>query len=388
MKKVLVVGGDGFIGWPLSLRLSNLGYSVLIIDNLSRRNIDKELGSNSLSNIETIENRLKTWKKLTNNDIMFENVNVSSDYDRLVTVMKEFMPNTIVHLGEQRSAPYSMKNTKTRQYTVNNNLNGTHNILNAIIEVDKTIHLVHLGTMGVYGYGTVPNTVIPEGYINVKIKNIHDEEHETEILHPTYPGSVYHMTKSQDAIFFHFFSKNYKIKITDLHQGIVWGINTKETLLHDDLSNRFDYDSDYGTVLNRFIMQSACNMPITIYGTGQQTRAFIHIENSMDCIVIAIENPSTTLGKVKIFNQVTETHRLTDLANLIKNIYEDTELSYIENPRIELVSNDLIVKNQQFLDKGLSPILLSKDEISNIYEFIRKHKQNIKPELIMPLSKW
>jgi UDP-sulfoquinovose synthase len=388
MKKVIVVGGDGFIGWPLSLRLSNLGYTVLIIDNLSRRKIDEELGSNSLSNIETIENRLKTWRELTNNDIKFENVNVSSDYERLVTVIKDFSPNTIIHLGEQRSAPYSMKNTKTRQYTVNNNLNGTHNILNAIIEVDKTIHLVHLGTMGVYGYGTVPNTVIPEGYINVKIKNIHNEEHETEILHPTYPGSVYHMTKSQDAIFFHFFSKNYKIKITDLHQGIVWGINTKETLLHNNLINRFDYDSDYGTVLNRFIMQSACNIPLTIYGTGQQTRAFIHIENSMDCIVIAIENPSTTLGKVKIFNQVTETHRLSDLAHLIKSIYDDTEITYIENPRIELVSNDLIVKNQQFLDKGLSPISLSKDEIGNIYEFIKKHKDNIKPELVMPLSKW
>ena len=215
-----------------------------------------------------------------------------------------------------------MKNSSTKRYTVNNNLNGTHNILCAIVEIDKNIHFIHLGTMGVYGYGTVPDTIIPEGYITIDMKNQNNESKSVEILHPSYPGSIYHMTKTQDALFFQFFAKNYKLKITDLHQGIIWGLYTKETLLHDDLVNRFDYDSDYGTVLNRFIMQVVFNIPLTIYGKGNQTRAFINIENSIDCIELAVNNPPQKGDRVKIFNQITETHRLINLVELIKNTFD------------------------------------------------------------------
>jgi UDP-sulfoquinovose synthase len=306
----------------------------------------------------------------------------------LCKIIKTFNPQTIIHLGEQRSAPYSMKNSTTKRYTVSNNLNGTHNILCAIVDINKDIHFIHLGTMGVYGYGSIPDTIIPEGYLNVTMKNKFNEERNVDILHPAYPGSIYHMTKTQDAMFFQFFAKNYALKITDLHQGIIWGSQTKETLKHSDLYNRFDYDSDYGTVLNRFIMQSINNTPLTIYGCGKQTRAFIHIENSMDCIELALKNPPSRGDKVKIFNQMTETHTLIDLANLILEVVPKAAIQYIENPRKELVENSLEVKNQTFLDLGLTPIHLTKETILEIYEFIRQHKDSVNNSTILPMSFW
>ena len=387
MKKVIVVGGDGFCGWPLSLRLSNNGYNVCIIDNLSRRQIDLELSSNSLTPISSIEDRINTWKEITGKIIEYINIDIANNYEDLCSFLSEYKPDVIIHLGEQRAAPYSMKNNKTKRYTVHNNLNGTHNLLCAIVDVDKDIHFIHLGTMGVYGYGTIPNTVIPEGYINVKMTDSYNQEKSVEILHPSYPGSIYHMTKTQDALFFQFYAKNYQLKITDLHQGIIWGAHTKETILNDKLINRLDYDSDYGTALNRFIIQSCIEHPITIYGSGEQTRAFIHIENSMDCIELAIKNPPNKGDRVKIFNQVTDTHKLIDLANMIKNIY-GTEINHIKNPRNELSSNELNVSNSQFLNLGLEPIKLDREHIIELYDIISKYKSNINIKNILPSSFW
>jgi UDP-sulfoquinovose synthase len=382
---IVIIGGDGFCGWPLALRLSSLDHEILILDNFSRRKIDIDLSSNSLTPICDLSTRIDEWKKITNKTILFEQINVAHEYERLKKIISNFKPDTIIHLGEQRSAPYSMKNEQTKTYTVDNNLNGTHNILSAIVEIDKNIHLIHLGTMGVYGYGTIPDTVIPEGYVNVKMG---DDDTPVEILHPSYPGSIYHLTKTQDALFFQFYVKNYKLKITDLHQGIIWGHNTKETILSEKLINRLDYDSDYGTVLNRFIIQSALDIPLTIYGSGGQTRAFIHIENSMDCIVLALNNPPISGDRVKIFNQITETHKLSDLANMIQHLYPNTKISHIENPRKELVSNDLKVSNKQFLDLGLNPIKLDKEHIGEIYDLVSLYSDRITTKLIYPSSFW
>jgi UDP-sulfoquinovose synthase len=387
-KNIIVVGGDGFCGFPLSLRLSAHGHTVKIIDNLSRRKIDVELASGSLTPIQSLEVRLRVWKEKTGKTISFTNLNVAEEYEEFCQVLREFRPAAIVHLGEQRSAPYSMKTPKTRRYTIDNNLNGTHNILCAISVVDPEIHLVHLGTMGVYGYGAVPDTVVPEGYINVAMKNAKGESKEVDILHPAYPGSIYHMTKTQDALFFQFYVKNYQLKITDLHQGIIWGVFTKETAMDDRLLNRFDYDSDYGTVLNRFILQSALGIPLTVYGTGGQTRAFIHLENSMDCIEIALSNPPKRGDRVSIFNQITETHTLIDLANFIQKIYPTTKIDHVSNPRKELSQNDLKVSNQQFLNLGLKPITLSEDRIREVYEYTLKYKEYVNKEKIYPSSFW
>ena len=385
-KNILVIGGDGFCGWPLALRLSNSGHKVVIVDNLSRRKIDLELGTNSLTKISSIYDRIKAWKEVSGKDIKFELLDVSKEYDRLVSVMKNEDINTIVHLGEQRAAPYSMKSRTTSRYTVDNNLTGTHNVLSAIVDVDPSIHLVHIGTMGVYGYGAVEDSIIPEGYVNVKMDDGKGNFKDQKILHPSYPGSIYHMTKTQDALFFQFYAKNWNLKITDLHQGIIWGLFTKETKMDPRLINRFDYDSDYGTVLNRFIMQSACDIPLTIYGSGGQTRAFIHIENSMDCIEIAIDNPKE--GPVTIFNQMTETHNLNNLANLIKEHYDNTKIEYLDNPRKELRSNDLKVTNKKFLDLGLDPLKLSGEKLKEIHDYIKLNRTDVNMKTILPSSFW
>ena len=239
-KTIFVAGGDGFCGWPLCLRLSTNGHRVVLLDNLSRRHIDTELGCESLTPISSVEKRLHAWKTVTGKTIHFEMIDLAKEPDRLCGLIKQYQPEVIVQLAEQRAAPYSMKSSKTRRYTVNNNLNATHNCLDAIVEVDRSIHFVHLGTMGVYGYGTLPNTIIPEGYVDIKMKDSEGKYGDVEILHPAYPGSIYHMTKTQDALFFQFYAKNYNLKITDLHQGIIWGLHTDETLLHPDLVNRFD----------------------------------------------------------------------------------------------------------------------------------------------------
>lgn len=388
-KKIIVIGGDGFYGWPLSLRLSNIGYDVVIFDNLSRRRIDKELNFSSLVPIYNIEERIETWTKLTNKKLIFEYVD-TTNYNLLKKNILKYQPDVIIHLGEQRAAPYSMKNANTRNYTVFNNIIGTHNILNSIVElelIDK-VHFIHLGTMGVYGYGSVPDTIIPEGYVDIKIRNKDNEWMNTKILHPHYPGSIYHMTKCQDALLFNFYVKNYSLKITDLHQGIVWGVNTPETDLHEKLNNRFDYDSDYGTVLNRFIMQAVCKIPLTIYGTGEQTRAFIHLHNSLDCMIIAINNPPTEFDKPLIFNQMTETKNLLFIKDTLLSLYPNMKEEYLSNPRKELVSNELDVDNNKFLKLGLNTKLINETEIRKIIDHIKPYINNINKEVIMPLSYW
>lgn len=387
-KNILVVGGDGFCGWPLALRLSSKGHNVTIVDNLSRRKIDIELGCESLTPISSIHDRIEAWKEITGKTIQFHMLNVAQEYDKLVSIMKDHKIQVIVHLGEQRAAPYSMKTRNTSRYTVDNNLSGTHNILSAIVEVDCNIHMVHLGTMGVYGYGVIEKSMIPEGYVDVKMNDGSGNFKDVKILHPSYPGSIYHLTKTQDALFFQFYAKNWGIKITDLHQGIIWGLHTAETKLDKRLINRFDYDGDYGTVLNRFIMQAATNIPLTIYGTGEQTRAFIHIENSMDCVELAIQNPGTEPNKVVIFNQMTETQTLNTLATIIQQKFPNVTISNIANPRKELKANDLNVSNKQFLDLGLKPIYISEDRVQEIYDYICEFKSSVNQKCILPSSKW
>ena len=224
-------------------------------------------------------------------------------------------PKAIVHFAEQRAAPYSMKSPRHKRYTVDNNINTTHNVLCAIVESGLDVHLVHLGTMGVYGYGTA-GMAVPEGYLGVKVE-VNGSDHKLEIPYPPNPGSIYHMTKTLDALLFFYYNKNDDVRITDLHQGIVWGTNTEETLLDPALVNRFDYEGDYGTVLNRFLVQAGVGHPLTVYGRGGQTRAFIHIRDTVRCISLAIKHAPGHKERVKIFNQATETHRVNDLAELV-----------------------------------------------------------------------
>ena len=230
---VIVFGGDGFCGWPTSLYLSKKGYKIIIVDNLSRRKIDTELGSNSLTPIQTIDKRIQAWEEITKEKIEFKLIDISNEYEEILSLLKEYKPKAIVHFAEQRAAPYSMKSPIQKRYTINNNINATHNILCAIVESRLDIHMIHLGSTGVYGYSSI-GLEIPEGYLNVKV-DVDGKEKEMEILYPPHPGSIYHLTKTMDALIFGYYNKNDNLRITDLHQGIVWGTQTAETKLMRDL---------------------------------------------------------------------------------------------------------------------------------------------------------
>ena len=384
--RVLVLGGDGFCGWPTSLYLSDRGHDVTIMDNLSRRKIDIDLEVESLTPIRPISERLRAWQEVSGKEIGYLGVDLATEYDRLVAVLRELRPEAIVHFAEQRAAPYSMRSEKTKRYTVDNNVRATHNLLTALVDTGIDAALAHLGTMGVYGYGWSGSAPIPEGYLTVKVPTP-DGELEREILHPANPGSVYHMTKTLDQLMFAFYAKNDGLRITDLHQGIVWGTQTEQTSRDERLINRFDYDGDYGTVLNRFLMQAAIGHPLTVHGTGGQTRAFIHIRDTVRCIELAITNPPEAGDRPRVLNQITETHRVLDLAKMVGDVM-GVDIAYLPNPRREAEENDLCVRNDQFLALGLKPTTLSEGLLEEGTEVASKYAARADLTKIIARSVW
>ncbi|MEP3275484.1 MAG: NAD-dependent epimerase/dehydratase family protein [Stappiaceae bacterium] len=385
-KEIIIVGGDGFCGWPTALYLSKQGHNVTIVDNLSRRWIDSKMGADSLTPIATVETRLEAWTEQTGLTIHFECIDVAREFDRLTALLASIRPDTIIHFGEQRAAPYSMKGVSEKRYTVDNNISATHNLLAAVTELGLDSHFVHLGTMGVYGYDD-DGIEIPEGYLSVYIPGDDQRIFQRDILYPTNPGSVYHMTKSMDQLLFQFYAKNDLMRITDLHQGIVWGTQTEETRLDERLINRFDYDGDYGTVLNRFLMQAVVGHPLTVHGTGGQTRAFIHIQDTVRCIGIAVENPPKKDGKVAILNQMTETFTVRHLANLVSRV-SGAEVANVDNPRNEAAENDLRVSNKTFISLGLEPVTLENGLLEETQDIAAKYAHRCIREMIPCVSTW
>ena len=384
--RILILGGDGFCGWPTSLYLSDRGHDITIADNLSRRKIDVDLEVGSLTPIRPIGERLRAWEEVSGREIRFVSLDIATEYDRLAAVLRELRPDAVVHFAEQRAAPYSMRTPATKRYTVDNNIRGTHNVLTAMVETGSDAALAHLGTMGVYGYGWSGSAPIPEGYLTVKVPTP-DGDLEREILHPANPGSVYHMTKTLDQLLFAFYAKNDGLRITDLHQGIVWGTQTAETARDIRLINRFDYDGDYGTVLNRFLMQAAIGHPLTVHGTGGQTRAFIHITDTVRCVEIALNNPPQSGERPMVLNQVTETYQVGALAKLVADIM-GVDIAYLPNPRREAEENELTVRNDQFLALGLEPTTLSDGLLEEGTEIARRYQGRVDPSKIIARSVW
>lgn len=384
--KTIILGGDGFCGWATSLHLAARGHEVTIVDNLVRRRTDEELGAESLTPIRSMQERIAAWSETGHKPIEFVELDVAKDYDRLEALFRDRQPDAIVHFAEQRAAPYSMKSPWHKRYTVDNNVNATSALLCAMVEACPDAHLVHLGTMGVYGYGKTKGMMIPEGYIDATLRS-GGAEANVEILYPVDPGSIYHMTKTLDQLLFQYYAKNDGLKITDLHQGIVWGTSTPETELDERLVNRFDYDGDYGTVLNRFLAQAAIGHPLTVHGTGGQTRAFIHIRDTVQCVELAIGSAPQRGSRVKIMNQMTETHRVRDLAQMISD-KTGVPVEMMDNPRKEAPENDLVVENAGLLSLGLRPTKLSDGLLDEVVKVASRHRDRIDTSRIVCSSLW
>ncbi|BDT86888.1 NAD-dependent epimerase/dehydratase family protein [Nocardia cyriacigeorgica] len=384
--RTLILGGDGFCGWPSALHLSAHGHEVTICDSLVRRHIDDELGVRSLTPIRSLPERVHAWRTATGRDIATVQLDLSRDYQQLTELLAAERPDTIVHFAEQRAAPYSMKSPQHKRYTVDNNVNATHNVLAALVQVGLDAHLVHLGTMGVYGYESVP-VDLPEGYLTVSYPDRQGIQHSRDILYPTQPGSVYHLTKSLDQLLFQFYARNDRVRITDLHQGIVWGTQTEETELDPRLINRFDYDGDFGTVLNRFLVEAAIGYPLTVHGTGGQTRAFINIRDTVRCIRLAVESGAEVDGRVRVMNQVTETHRVSDLADLVAGIVGAT-VHRVSNPRAEADANELSARNDQLLGLGLEPTRLATGLLRESVDIAQKYADRVDVNRIPCTSYW
>ena len=368
---IMVVGGDGFVGWAATIELLNAGHNVVIVDNLLRRKIDTELKTQSVTPIVSIEQRVETANKIFNGKCSFVFLDASKEYELLVKTIKDNNIETIVHLGELKSAPYSMMDADHAKLTIDNNINSTTNILNAIVFNKLNIHLVHMGTMGVYGYKDDFGK-IPEGYLDI---TVNQTGKNTQIVFPTDPGSIYHMTKSMDQVMFQFYNKNWGVKITDLHQGIIWATQTEQTQKHLDLINRFDYDASFGSVLNRFVIESAINYPLTVHGSGEQERAFIHINDSVQCIRLVVENPPTD-NRVRIFNQAAEVKSVIELAIMISEKTGGT-IAYLDNPRNERASNKLYVDNTGLQNLGFKPTFLDDHILEHIIDIANNYKDRI-----------
>lgn len=380
--RILVIGGDGYLGWPTALHLSQRGHEVAILDNLVRRSYDHELGADSLIPIPSIHERVALWHQLTGKHIdLF--VGDVCDYTFFEPAFKSFAPDAVVHFGEQRSAPYSMIDRRHAIYTQTNNVVGTLNLIYAIAEHAPDCHLVKLGTMGEYG---TPNIDIEEGYITIT----HNGRTDT-LPFPKQPGSFYHLSKVHDSHNIMFACRIWGIRATDLNQGVVYGLATDATNLDPRLMTRFDYDAVFGTALNRFIVQAVCGVPMTVYGQGGQTRGFLDIRDTLACVELALLNPADR-GEFRVFNQFTEQFNVLQLAELVKHAAAahgiTAEIEHLENPRVEKESHYYNAKHQKLIDLGLQPHYLSDTLIDSVMQIVDAHKHLVRHATIMPSVRW
>jgi UDP-sulfoquinovose synthase len=380
--RVLVIGGDGYCGWATALHLSNRGYEVAILDSYVRRLWDLQLGVSTLTPIAQLEQRVDCWKGLTGKDIPIFVCDVTN-YEALISCMRRFPPEAIVHFGEQRSAPYSMISREHAVMTQVNNVVGTLNILYAIKEEFPDCHLVKLGTMGEYG---TPNIDIEEGYITIE----HNGRKDT-LPYPKQPGSMYHLSKVHDSHNIHFACRVWGLRATDLNQGVVYGVLTEETGMDEVLINRLDYDGVFGTALNRFCIQAAVGHPLTVYGKGGQTRGFLDIRDTVRCVELAIAHPAEP-GQFRVMNQFTEQFSVEQLALLVQKAGATmglkVEINHLENPRVELEEHYYNAKNTKLLDLGLQPHYLSDSLLDSLLNFALKYKDRVDVRQILPKVKW
>ena len=380
--RILILGGDGYLGWPQSLYLSSKGHDVTIFDNLSRRHFDLESGFRSLIPIHILQQRVAVWNEVSGRQIQVC-IGDTTDYEALAAVFRDVRPEAVVHFAEQRSAPYSMIDRKHAVFTQTNNVVGTLNVLYAMKEFAPDCHLVKLGTMGEYG---TPNIDIEEGFIEIHYKG------RTDVLpYPKQPGSFYHLSKTHDSHNIMFCCKVWGLRATDLNQGVVYGVETDGTTQDARLATRFDYDQIYGTALNRFCAQAAAGYPLSVYGKGQQIRGYINLMDTIRCIELAITAPPRE-GEYRVFNQFTEQFSLIELAEMVaeqsKRFGLEAQIQHLPNPRVEAEQHYYNASHTRLIELGLEPHLLNGTVLESLIDLAIKRREQIDRNLIMPTVNW
>jgi UDP-sulfoquinovose synthase len=380
--RVLVLGGDGYLGWPTAMSLSAHGHEVAVVDNYLRRQMVTESGSDSLTPILNLRQRAKAWREVSGRAIGVHLIDLC-DYDLVNRVVREFHPDAIVHYGQIPSAPYSMKDRRHAVFTQRNNIENNLNVIFAILENNPDCHLIKLGTMGEYG---CPNIDIEEGFIEIEHRGRTDT-----LPFPKTPHSWYHSSKVADSTNIHFASRVYGLRATDLNQGVVYGVHTDQTVLDERLLTRFDYDEQFGTALNRFCLQAVIGHPLTVYGTGGQTRGFLNIRDTLACVELAATNPADA-GEFRVFNQFTEQFSVLELAELVKHAAEHlgytVEIQHCDNPRVEKEEHYYNAIHTKLLDLGLQPTLLGEELVESMIHVIERHKGNAIEGSIDPRTRW
>ncbi len=377
--RILVLGGDGYLGWPTALHLSAVGHDVVISDNLARRGYDDELGVTSLVPIASPQRRIAAWERVSGRRIPFL-VGDLTDAGFTHDLIADARPDAVVHFAEQRSAPYSMIDQAHAVYTQSNNVLGTLNLLYAIAETDPEIHLVKLGSMGEYG---TPNIDIEEGWLDVTHKGRTDR-----VLYPKRPGSFYHLSKVHDSHNIEFACRAWNLRATDLNQGIVYGQETEETRRDPDLVTRFDYDAVFGTVLNRLVVEAVCDHPLTVYGSGRQIRGMLDIRDTVECLRLAIEHPAAP-GEFRVFNQFTEQFSVIELAGLVRETYPGpVRIELVDNPRVEAGEHYYRAAHTHLLDLGLEPHILGETLMTSLLAIAHAHRERADRSLFDPSVRW
>ena len=379
---MLILGGDGYLGWPQAMYLSARGYEVCVVDNFAKREWEREIGVRPLIPIASLEQRSAAWRELTGRAIAIE-VGDLTDYGFVDEVIRRFQPEVIVHYGEQPSAPYSMIDVAHATYTQSNNVVGTLNVLFAMRDVAPDAHLVKLGTMGEYG---TPNIDIEEGYLTVQHNG-----RSHEFLYPKTAGSLYHLSKVHDSHNIHFACRIWGLRATELNQGVVYGVETDETALDPRLATSFHYDEVFGTALNRFCVQAVAGEPITPYGRGGQTRGYINIRDTMACIELAVRNPADR-GELRVYNQFTEQFTVNELAEAVasaaRGLGYEPRVIHADNPRIEAEDHYYNAKHTKLVELGLVPNLLGPELIRSMLTTIARHADRIDRSKLMMGIRW
>ncbi len=380
--RMLILGGDGYLGWPTAMRFSAAGHEVSVVDNFSRRRWHTQHSTDSLTPIGSLADRIEAWKEVSGREIQTF-VGSIEDGKFLDRVIAETVPETVIHYGEQPSAPYSMKSRATAVETQYTNVIGTLNLLFSMRDRVPDCHLVKLGTMGEYG---TPNIDIEEGFIEIEHKGRKDT-----LPFPKMPGSLYHLSKVHDSHNIHFACRIWGLRATDLNQGVVYGIESDESAADERLITRFDYDEYFGTVLNRFCVQAVIGHPLTVYGEGGQTRGFLNIRDTLQCVELAASNPAE-LGEFRVFNQFTEQFSVAELAELVKRsggeLGYEVEVNSYPNPRIEAEHHYYNAANTKLIDLGLKPHYLGEELVRSMLKTIERYKGRVIERAILPTTRW